>query len=78
MVVGMLITCTVMAFTLGKMAVAMKANTLMIKSMALELIFGLMAEGTLGSGSMENSMVKGDTYCRVESRDLGYGRMENA
>ena len=64
-------------FTLGKTAADMKANTVTIRSMALESIHGAMDGNTMGFGKMENSTAKVNTFYHLVCSVAVLGVMVN-
>jgi len=76
MVNGKTITCTVEAFTPGKMVDVMRGSTLMTESMDKESTLGRMADNMLESGKMESNMVRVPTDKRIPKKKEGFGKME--
>lgn len=64
--------------TLGKMAVDMRVNTEMTRSMAMVSILGLICVSTKECGSEANSTVSAFTWFPTKTQNAVSGRKENA
>ena len=65
--IGYLIKCMVMGDTHGKTVKAMKDNTIMIKNMGMEYMFGLMEEDMKDIGRMVKGKEEVNMFYQVES-----------
>jgi len=62
-----------MGNTNGKMVECMSVNIFMIRSMALELIHGRMAEDTWDNGSIASVTGEGRLYQLTDQKEREYG-----
>ena len=73
--IGYLIKCMAMGDTHGKMAEAMKDNTIMIKNMGMGFTHGQMARNMRGTGWMGKGTAKANILIKKEQCKKEYGKM---